>query len=217
MSGLTALAASDEAWPEPVYFPQRSEQTSTQNPLASQPEKDKDAHSKKKRDLWPFNNHKEEPPALKQEEKSSKAGREPLASPYPLLRLSLPIQSGEQGVIQPGIYLVKPSTSANKKADPDNATPADSRTGKVFLLTQRDRLILRFKALPIPNIDSNLETEGTPSPLSKKDPEKPTPMRSRIRMAEDGQSLVIQVLENEQAFESPSFPTVTDPRKILSY
>lgn len=211
------MADSDDSWPEPVYFPQRSEQTNTQGAMTNQPGKDKETHPKKKLDLWPFNNQKEEPPAPQPEEKSSKAGREPLASPYPLLRLSLPIQSGDQGVIQPGIYLVKPFTSAAKQTDPDNPIPSDSQSGKVFLLTQRDRLILRFKAHPIPNTDANLATEGTPSPLSKTDPEKPTPMRSRIRVAEDGQSLVIQVLENEQTFESPSFPTITDSRKILPY
>lgn len=194
-----ALADSaTETWPEPVYFPQKTDGTPLMQPkiLPVKPEKEK-------KGFWPFNRKQAESKPIPTEEQIVKVGpKEPPASPYPLIRLPMPVQT-ESGVISPGIYLIKPITEAAE--------------GRIFLLSQRDRILLKFQTQPVSLPDANLDKEGTPSPLSKTDQKLPEPMKAETRLSDDKKTLRIQVTENGKTYESNWFPTATDRRPVLRY
>lgn len=203
--------SATDTWPEPVYFPQKTDGTPLLQPktmpVKPDPSKSNPIKSnKEKKGIWPFNRKKEAvQPALSEEQIVKVGPKEPPASPYPLLRIPMPIQT-ESGLIQPGIYLIKPLTGAS----PDGS-------GKTFLLTQRDRVVLQFQVQTTTLPDANIEKEGTPSPLSKTDPKLPTPMKVETKVSDDRKTLTIQVTQDNQTYESPSFPTATDRRPVLRY
>lgn len=204
--------STDETWPDPVYFPQKTDGT----PLL-QPKLLPTKAEKEKKGLWPFNHKKEKPQPIPTEEQIIKVGpKDPPPSPYPLVRIPMIIQT-ELGLVQPGIYLIKPAPSKTVEASALPPQSGDAPVGKVFILTQRDRLILQFQAHPISLPDPNIETEGTPSPLTKTDKKLPTPMKAEVKVSTDRKTLTVQVTQDGQTLESPSFPTATDRRPVLHY
>lgn len=204
--------SKDEIWPDPVYFPQKTDGTPLLQPklLPTKPEKEK-------KGIWPFNHKKAPPQPIPTEEQIVKVGpKDPPPSPYPLVRIPMIIQT-ELGLVQPGIYLIKPAQSKTAEATALPPQSGDAPAGKTFILTQRDRLILQFQVHPISLPDPNIETEGTASPLTKTDKKLPTPMKVEVKISADRKTLTIQVTQDGQTFESPSFPTATDRRPVLQY
>lgn len=204
---------TDEYWPEPVYFPQKEEQeTLNTNPKPALIKADNTttpAPPKKKKRFWPFSGKpKESEKPIPSEEQIVKVGpKDPPASPYPLIRLPLPFET-EEGILQPGIYLLKP----------DSTTPSGDKQGDAyFLLTQRNKTLLKFSTHKVPTQDANLSVEGTPSPLSKRDPHAPEPLKVQIRLSPDNRTLTIIIQQADQTRESPAYPTATDRRQILTY
>lgn len=208
----SALAdGEDDFWPEPVYFPQKAEQA----PVSKAPQSkadagnDKTSQSKEKKPFWRFwDKPKESKKPVPTEEQIVKVGpKDPPASPFPLIRLPMPFET-EEGVISSGIYLLKPDPDPLKQSDP---------AGKAFVLTQRNQTLLRFSAHPVTAQDPNMVKEGTPSPLTKRDPEAPEPIKVEIRVSPDNRTLTIRLRQGDQTLESPAYPTANDRRQILTY
>ncbi len=200
---------TESLWPEPVYFPQRSDQPTT-TPLLPTDKKSTDKKSGKR--LWLFGgkNDNSKIPQPSMEQILQVGAKEPVASPYPLLRLPMPIETG-QGLILPGIYLLKPAY-----ASPAVPT-ATSKDTRVLILSQRNQDVLQFSVRTKPSEDPNLVTEGTPSPLSKVTPKTVTPFKAEARISADHRSLIIQLKGGDQTFESEAFPIATDRHHLLTY
>ncbi len=202
---------SNEYWPEPVYFPQKTEQAPLgNNPQAAlnKTEPHSPSQSTKKRS-WPFFGKPKEPEKpLPTEAQITKAGpKDPPASPYPLIRLPMPFETAES-IIQPGMYLLKPDPTPNTHGNAESL---------YFLLTQRNKTVLRFNTHPVATPDANLAVEGTPSPLSPRNPNAPTPMKVQIRVSPDQRTVTLLIQQAGQTWESPTYPTATDQRQILTY
>ncbi|WP_303672880.1 hypothetical protein [Vampirovibrio chlorellavorus] len=194
----------EENWPEPVYFPQK--QTTPEKDVSTKPEKDEG-----KKWFWPFEKKAaKETPGASQAPNESKTGpKDPPASPYPLIRIPMAFQTN-QGPIPTGIYLLQPSP-CQPASDPSKPSH------KCFSLTQRNKRLLVFEAHPVSLPDINLAKEGTPSPLSKADPQKPDPLIANIKLSPDQKTLSLQVQQGQNTLESDPFPVFVDQRTILTY
>jgi hypothetical protein len=202
---------TDEYWPEPVYFPQKEDQpalNTNPKPTLTKSANNTTAPPKKKR-FWPFsgNPQKSEKPIPTEEQIVKVGPKDPPASPYPLIRMALPFET-EEGILQPGIYLLKPDSTTSNDSKADSA---------FFLLTQRNKTLLRFKTHKVPTQDTNLAIEGTPSPLSKRNPHEPEALKVQIRVSPDKRTLTIIIQQANQTLESPAYPTATDRRQLLTY
>lgn len=202
---------TDDYWPEPVYFPQKEDQATLKaNPKpALIKAENTTAPAPQKKRFWPFpGKPKASEKPIQTEEQIVKVGpKDPPASPYPLIRLPLPFET-EETILQPGMYLLKP----------DSTTPnGDKQDDAYFLLTQRNKTLLRFNTHTVPTQDVNLSVEGTPSPLSKRNPHAPEPLKAQIRVSPDNRTLTIIIQQADQTRESPAYPTAADRRQILTY
>ena len=140
---------------------------------------------------------------------------DPPASPYPLLRLTMPIVT-EQGVIYPGFYLVKPETSPK---DTTIVTPANAtiNANTPLLLTRQNQVLAKIAIHEVHLPGENLQKTGTPSPITKANPHIPTPLKVDARISSDQKTLTLRVTTETQQFESEAFPVGTDPRRLLTY
>jgi len=205
-------ADDSDDWPEPVYFPQ----TQTQ-PTASQPTPEKKntpdkASPKEKKGIWPFKRKDKQAVGNPQtEEQSKKSGpKDPPASPFPLVRLAMPIQA-DTGIIAPGIYLVKPAEEADK---PDSPTPDG---GKTVYLTRQNKIMVKLVTHLVKPVDENMAVTGTSSPLTKVDPKAPPVLSVEAKLSTDLKTIIFIVKEGEQRFESAPFPVATDQRRLLTF
>lgn len=206
---------NDDFWSPPVYFPQRSTQSAVQPVKSTTPSKNTKPSLIKKfsHKLNPV--HNKDPyakmPALSEEQITQVGPKDPPVSPYPLLRLSMQIQ-GANGMVPPGIYLLKPAQRQG-----DSASSESLRDSLTVTLTQRGKALFNVKLTAKPNQDENLEKEGTSSPLSKTDPSLPQRMQAEAVISADLKSLVIRIEQQGRIFESQPFPVATDQRPVLSY
>ncbi len=230
LAPLAAWSEDNEAWPEPVYFPQSNEQTaptaankppiSKSSPLtqatASKTGAEPNSPHHRHR-LWPFGAKTDKPdePFRVIPPKPSAKIADPPASPYPLLRLTMPIVT-EQGVIAPGFYLVKPeTTSGNSKIiTPANAT-IDANSP--LLLTRQNQVMARIAIHEVQLPDETIAETGTPSPITKANPNIPTRLKIEALLSDDQKTLTLRVKTGSKQFESDAFPVGTDPRRLLTY
>jgi hypothetical protein len=207
----TALADdSTEDWPEPVYFPQTQSQPSTTTPA-----KPATSDSKKhKKGGWLAKRRENNRPPLTEDQITKVGPKDPPPSPYPLLRLPMPILT-DAGPIGPGIYLVKPAPKTSE-ASPEAASSSPSSDISI-ILTRQDRVILPLKVHLSTKPDENMAQTGTPSPLVRTTPPAATVTHVEAQLAEDAKSITIVITENERRYESDPFPVNTDTRHVLTF
>ncbi len=122
----------------------------------------------------------------------------------------------EQGVIAPGFYLVKPeTTSGNSKIiTPANAT-IDANSP--LLLTRQNQVMARIAIHEVQLPDETIAETGTPSPITKANPNIPTRLKIEALLSDDQKTLTLRVKTGSKQFESDAFPVGTDPRRLLTY
>jgi hypothetical protein len=202
-------------WPEPIYFPQAQPEAPNAQaaphggaPAGTKPSEQTIEKKKKKR--WPFGKSQAKSKPLTEAQITKVGPKDPPPSPYPLLRLSMPIETGS-GTITPGIYLVKPG---EESSNPDSV---ELGSYKRFILTRENKPILVFKVHPVNLPDENMALTGTPSPLSSTKPIPSTIARAETQISGDLKSLVIVLKEGDNRLESDPFPISIDKRHILSF
>ena len=127
------------------------------------------------------------------------------ASPFPLLRLAIPIRTAD-GILSAGLYL----------AAPQNETPFDPNHRALTLL-QRNRPCLSLSLNRFTGIDDNQKIHDTPSPLQKANPKAPPIRHLEVRLSDDRQAITFIWKEDDQRFDSAPFPVVNDQRPILGF
>jgi hypothetical protein len=232
---ITAWADDSDPWPEQVYFPQKAEQptSAATSPIKKAellPVTANDVGSPSRMRLgkmWPF---KAKAPKPQQTfrvipPKPSALLADPPASPYPLLRLPMPIVT-EQGVIYPGFYLIKPgnisaSTSTgipgmrtgNEETHPKVELNAESS----LLLTRQNQIMARIPIHVAAEHDENMEKTGTLSPITTAVPNLPPIVKVEAQLAPDQKTLRLLVTNGNHHYESDSYPVGTDPRHMLTF
>lgn len=202
-----AMADSeDDKWPEPVYFPQTPTQPEAQQSVAK-------PNNKEKKGLWPFGRKQR---TIEQNSRTDetiiKVGpKEPPPSPFPLLRLSMPLLANT-GVIAPGIYLVKP-VAQNTAVQAENT----GNQPKTVALTRQNKVLVEIAVHPVHKPDENLALTGTPSPITRVNPKAPPVLKAEAQLSADQKSVTITVQEGDYRFESDPFPVATDQRHILTW
>lgn len=201
---------SSEDWPDAIYFPQRAEKP--QDPsayksvqpgstvgsigLATQTEKPE------KKGIWPFRHdpkkqaekaaRNQKPPT--NEQITQVGPKETLAYPDPLLRLLFPIQT-EQGIIQPGFYLVRQLDKQAKE--------------RTLALTKQHQVIFKFNVSAIQDAP-----QGPIQPLERAAPPK---LSMEAQLSADQKTLTLVLTEGSKRYESQAFSTAIDTRKRLNY
>jgi hypothetical protein len=208
---LSAFADDTQTdWPEPVYFPQAQIQQGDAASAAKQSKQGNAASEPKKKGWFAKRREKKQPPPT--DEQITQVGpKDPPPSPYPLLRLPMPIQTAT-GVIGPGIYLVKPAQRTAEAATNTAGDPIIS-----LILTRQNRAVLAFQAHPSAQPDENKALTGTESPLTRTAPAAAPITKVEAQVSEDLKTLTIVITENEKRFESDPFPVNIDTRHILTY
>lgn len=202
---INAWAADESDWPAPVDYPPT--QLAAPRPAAAPPAE------KKSKLFGIFPRKKKIDPASVNtvgSPLSEHKPQEPLASPYPLLRLSMPIETGA-GVLPAGIYLAAPAPKAeDEKNDPKQ---------RAFLLLQRNEPVLRVSFTQYEGPSDNEVVNGTPSPLQKTTAgQNALPLRHlEARLKPDGKSMIFVWEEDDVRFDSPPYPVVRDPRPSLKF
>lgn len=200
---------NDEPWPEPVYFPQRSDATTSvskpaASPNKSTPPKEKWRLFKKKAVLQSKETAGKEAPVVPKRE----SAQDPPTSPYPLLRLAQGILT-EQGIVPSGIYLIRPEEAPTNPLDKTNTA------NQTLVLTQRNKVLLVFTATPSQASSESKNLNDTlTSPLQKKDSNQTEPPQARITVSEDGKRLQIHYYDQQRWLESPEF-LIKDNRQLL--
>jgi hypothetical protein len=232
---LSAWADDSDAWPEPVYFPQKSQQPAPEavipakkpESLAEKPDNGDSTVKKSLGKLWPF---KAKTPKKKQAfnvvpPKPSALKADPPASPYPLLRLSMPIVT-EQGVIYPGFYLIKPDTASAsagtgipgmRTGNEDTHPKVALNAGSALLLTRQNQILARIPIHTATGPDENVEKTGTPSPITTANPNLPPVLRVEAQLAPDQKTLRLLVTSGSHHYESDAYPVGTDTRRMLTF
>lgn len=214
-----AFADDTEAdWPEPVSFPQTPPQQPTPSATQTMPVQVNPPgtaqSTKSKKGVWPFNRHhgnkQSQAKPLTETQITQVGPKDPPPSPYPLIRLPMPILTGS-GPIPSGIYLVKPIQTSTPSATNTNTSDIS------LALTRQDRVIFSFKAHPSTQPDENLALTGTPSPITQTTPASSSVTRVESRLSEDSKTLIIVITEGDRRFESEPFPVNTDTRHILTF
>lgn len=205
-SGIAMADDTNESWPEPVYFPQKPvEQGPTQ--AAAKPE------TKEKKGLLPFRRKQK---TIEQKSRTDetiiKVGpKDPPPSPFPLLRLSMPILA-DTGIIAPGIYLVKPVGKTTSGGE-EHSTPER----KAIALTRQNKILAEITVHAVQKQDENLALTGTSSPITKVNPKAPPVLKAQAQVSTDLKSITITVQEGDYRFESDPFPVANDQRHILTF
>ena len=231
--------SSSEAWPEQVYFPQRADQeeppaasalkqgrpaTPTDGQYADgspgvTPEPKKHWHFKKR------NKSAEAPNSKDQEEfhavppKPSAQKADPPASPYPLLRLPMPIIT-DQGIIPPGIYLIKTEVNdpiIGSMTAVYKAPKAVINGEKPLLLTRQNQVMARIPIHAATLPDENVEQTGTTSPITAINPKLPPSLKVRAELSADQRRLHLVVTHGSQHYESDEYTVGTDLRHKLTF
>lgn len=202
----SSLAAESDDWPEPVDFPPSAFQhLPSQVPVApqggqsaSEPISQTEKGSQKK--LWPFKrkaasgkNDKIPPPT---EAHIVKVGpKDPPAAPYPLLRLPMPIHSG-QGVVASGFYLlrIRNHEGSTRQAE----------------LLQRNQPVMAMALTEVPS-------DETSGPITQADPRQPPRQVAEVRLTPDLKAIVFVWKQDKSRYESPPFPVATDQRPSLTF
>jgi hypothetical protein len=134
--------------------------------------------------------------------------------PFPLLRLSRTIQTGEGGTLSPGIFLaVSGKVDANH---PFGEPPKDAMHRSMTLL-QRNEPCLYVTLNRDGQVDETGQAPGAPSPLTKVDPKSPPVIRVETQVSENGQSVTFLWREDRMRFRSEPYPIVLDSRPALRY
>lgn len=199
---------SEENWPDPVYFPQKQSEPATSPNVGA----DKTAPEKKQKKGWRLFSHssKASEKPLTDEQITQVGPKDPAPSPYPLVRLSMPIQA-DTGIIGSGIYLIKP-------ANPDKSTQTnETNQGMLLYLTRQNKVLAQIMAHPVKTVDENMALTGTPSPLTPVDPKLPPTLSVEPHLSEDLKTITFVVKEGDQRFESAPFPVITDQRHLLTF
>jgi hypothetical protein len=199
---------SNEDWPDAIYFPQRAEKpqdssahravqggstVGSTGPTNEKPEK---------KGIWPFRHdpkkqaekeaRNQKPPT---DEQITQVGpKETPAYPDPLLRLLFPIHT-DQGIIQPGFYLVR---QLDKQA-----------SERTLALTRQHQVIFKFNVSGIQDI-----SQGPIQPMDRAAPPK---LSMEARLSDDQKTLTLILTEGAKRYESQAFSTAVDTRKILNY
>lgn len=213
------FAAEETDWPEPVYFPQNVPQapaamptnTKGQTPVNGTASEKKETHRKGR--FWPFAGRaKQEPAQAISEDAIIKVGpKDPPASPYPLLRLFSPVLTNA-GVINAGIYLVKPGEKPNAADD-----KASNQEEVSIILTRQNVPLHRLKLHASKAPDSDTTLSGTPSPISRTHPEKPEPLTVQAELSPDQKTIQILMKEGNHRYESEPFSVGIDQRPLLNF
>jgi hypothetical protein len=202
---ISALAADDD-WPAPIDYPPT--QLAAPRPAAPPP-----AEKKSGRLFGIFPRKKKIDPASVNtvgSPLSESKPQEPLPSPFPLLRLSMPIETGA-GVLPAGIYLAAPAP----KGEGEGNDPKQ----RALLLMQRNEPVLRISFTQYEGPSDNEIINGTPSPLQKTTAGKEAlPLRHlEVRLKPDGKSMIFVWEEDDVRFDSPPYPVISDPRPNLKF
>ena len=202
---LGVWAADDSDWPEPVDYPPTK--LTAPRPAPAAPEK----KAGKRFGLFP-RKQKVDPASVNTVGSQFNVSKpqETLPYPFPLLRLSMPIETGA-GVLPPGIYLAAPAPEeADAKKDPKQ---------RALLLMQRNEPCLRLSLTRYEGPSDNVIVNGTPSPLQKTPAAQGgLPVRHlETRLKPDGKSLIFVWEEDEVRFDSAPFPVIRDPRPNLKF
>jgi hypothetical protein len=225
-----------EAWPEPSYFPQRVEQTESsalqqgkpapvtdgqfgEGAPTITPAGKKKLHFRKKNNKKNRKEEKEKEPFHAVPPKPSAQKADPPASPYPLLRLPMPIITN-QGIVQPGIYLIKTEIDDPKIGSMtfvQEKPKAELDENKPLLLTRQNQVMARIPIHPATLPDENMAQTGTTSPLSPTNPKIPPPIKIRVEFSADQRSLHLVVTNGNQHYESDEYAIGTDLRRKLTY
>jgi len=219
---VLVFAEESTDWPEAVYFPQRSEQVkqASQSPVQSKNSAKPHRFSR----LWPhrtkkLKDEKEKPPYSAVPPKPVAEQADPPPSPYPLLRLPMPIIT-EQGVVPAGIYLVKTELSDPMigSATAVQKKPKAILTGETRILLTRQNVALAsipIHAAGAPKDDG--EGGGSASPITSVDAKVPPIVKIRAELSSDKQTLHLLILEGNHYFQSGEYPVETDTRRKLTF
>jgi len=232
--GLAVVWADDTGdWPAPVNFPQRSEQDPS-NPVM-QSGKPGPASSGQFADGAPgivpegkkklrFKRRSKQEAGQKTTyhavpSKPSDEQADPPASPYPLLRLPIPIIT-DQGVVPAGIYLIKTELTDPKIGSQtfvQKAPKAVIDGEKPLLLTQKNQVVARILIHKAVMPDENKEETGTSSPITTADPKIPVPIRVNAELSPDQRTIHLTVNNGKHYFESDDYAVGTDLRHKLTF
>jgi hypothetical protein len=216
------FAEDSTNWPEAVYFPQRSEQAkqASQSPVQSK----NSAKPHRLSRLWPHRTKKakdeaEKPPYSAVPPKPSAEMADPPPSPYPLLRLPVPIIT-QQGVVPAGIYLVKTELS-----DPMIGSATAVQKKPKAVLTGETRILLTRQNVAIASIPIHAagapkddgEGGGSTSPIKAVDAKIPPIVKIRAELSADQKTLRLFILEGNHYFKSDSYSIEIDARRKLNF
>jgi hypothetical protein len=203
-SSAPAIADSDtESWPDQLYFPQRPEK-----PLTAPAQKAPKKQTASQKSHWRFKRKgKADKNPLPTDAQMLNAGpRETQPSPYPLLRLPMPLQTGT-GILAAGIYLVQP----------DNSKPDQAASQRTLVLVQRNEAVLKVPLTAYQGENENVALTGTASPLQTANPNLPVVIKVQARPSEDLKSVTLILKVGDRRFDSAPFPVATDQREILHF
>jgi hypothetical protein len=219
---VLVFAEESTDWPAAVYFPQRSEQAkqASQSPVQSKNSAKPHRFSR----LWPHRTKKakdeaEKPPYSAVPPKPVAEQADPPPSPYPLLRLPVPIIT-QQGVVPAGIYLVKTELSDPMigSATAVQKKPKAILTGETHILLTRQNLAIA--SIPIHAADApkdDGEGGGIASPIKAVDAKIPPIMKIRAEFSADMKSLHLFLTNGNAYFKSNEYPVENDTRRKLTF
>lgn len=191
-------------WPDPVYFPQKL----SKPPVVNQPGKGQkgnitgstgtnieESQEPKQKKRWSFHKKPPQVKPLTDEQITQVGPKDPPAYPDPLLRLMFPVKT-EQGVVQPGFYLVR-------QLEKNEST-------RTLALTRQHQIVFQC-------VVSAESKPAEDSPIQPVERSAPPRLSVASELSPDQKSMTIVLKEGNQLYKSQPFPTVIDARKILRY
>ena len=225
----TSWADDSDPWPQQVYFPQRSDQAATpatapaakkNQPASGQILEGAPISTDSEKKHWHFRKKEKAKDAYHAvPPKPSAEQADPPASPYPLLRLPMPIIT-DQGIVQPGIYLIKTEVSDPKIGSQtfvQKAPKAVITAEKPLLLTRQNQV---FASIPIHTSampDEDTDGPNGDGPITKVDPKLPDRIKVEAELSDDQKTIHLLITNGKQHYESDEYAVGVDLRHKLTF